>query len=42
MDIIEVYKEYYNKIYNNALKLSCYPHNAHDIRKETLLTALIR
>ncbi len=40
MDSIQIYKEYYNKIYNYALKLSCHPEDAQDITQETFLVAL--
>lgn len=42
MDIISIYKEYYYKIYNYALRLSCHPDDAQDITQETFLTALTK
>lgn len=42
MDIISIYKTYYNKIYNYALRLCCHPEDAKDITQETFLTALTK
>ncbi|MFA9464998.1 MAG: RNA polymerase sigma factor [Velocimicrobium sp.] len=42
MDIIEIYKEYYDKVYNYALRLSCHPEDAEDIAQETFLSALTK
>ena len=39
MDILEVYKNHYNLIYNYALRLSCHPDDACDITQETFLIA---
>ena len=39
MDILEVYKNHYNLVYNYALRLSCHPDDACDITQETFLIA---
>jgi RNA polymerase sigma-70 factor (ECF subfamily) len=40
MDIIQIYEDYYQYIYNYALRLSCHPDDALDITQETFLAAL--
>ncbi|WP_446898914.1 RNA polymerase sigma factor [Clostridium sp. LBM24168] len=42
MDILEIYKGYYQYIYNYALHLSCHPEDAYDITQETFLIALTK
>lgn len=40
MNILEIYQNYYQYIYNYALRLSCHPADACDITQETFLTAM--
>lgn len=40
MDIIQIYENYYQYIYNYALKLTCHPDDAMDVTQDTFLKAL--
>ena len=40
MDILNIYQNYYQYIYNYALRLSCHPDDASDITQETFLIVL--
>ncbi len=42
MDILDIYNNYYQYIYNYALRLSCHPEDALDITQDTFLTALLK
>ena len=42
MDILKIYKGYYQYIYNYALRLSCHPEDACDITQETFVIALTK
>ena len=40
MNIIQIYEDYYQYIYNYALKLTCHPEDAMDVTQETFLKAM--
>ena len=40
MKILDVYQNYYNYIYNYALKLTCHPEDALDLTQDTFLRAM--
>lgn len=40
MDISQIYENYYQYIYNYALKLTCHPEDAMDLTQETFLKAM--
>ena len=40
MDITQIYEDYYQYIYNYALKLTCHPEDAMDLTQETFLKAM--
>lgn len=40
MDIVQIYEDYYQYIYNYALKLTCHPEDAMDLTQETFLKAM--
>ncbi len=40
MEIVDVYQNYYNYIYNYALKLACHPEDALDLTQNTFLKAM--
>ena len=40
MDIIKIYEDYYQYIYNYALKLTCHPEDAMDVTQETFFKAM--
>lgn len=40
MDVVRIYEDYYQYIYNYALKLTCHPEDAMDLTQETFLKAM--